>query len=98
MTDEQKKAYELLGKRRLSMDIRTKYNKTASKNNPTRPYKEILEYLAENYDLLPTERDKIDEEELEQILNQDPDNPNCSLGNIQGISFPLERKKNYRRK
>ena len=98
MTDDQKQAYKLLGKRRLSMDIRTKYNKTASKNNPTRPYKEILEYLAENYDLLPTKRDEIDKEELERILNQDPDSTDHFLGNIQGLYFPLERRKNYRRK
>ena len=69
MTDDQKWAYRFLGKRRLSMDIRTKYMKTISKDNPIRPYRKILEYLAKNYDLLPTKRDKPDKEELERILN-----------------------------
>lgn len=73
MTDNQKEEYKLLGKRRLSMDIRTKYMKTISKDNPIRPYKEILEYLAENYDLLPTKRDKPGENELGPAFNGDQD-------------------------
>lgn len=87
MTEDQKWAYKLLGKRRLSMNIRMKYNKTISKDNPIRPYKKILEYLAKNYDLLPTKRDKLNKEELERILNQDPNDPDYFLRGIQGLYF-----------
>ena len=65
-----------------------------SKDNPIRPYKEILEYLAQNYDLLPTKPDQLSKEQLEWIMNQDPDSSNHCLGGIQGLYFLPPEKHN----
>ena len=90
MTPPQKDEYKILSKRKLRR-LRDLYKETKSKAK-IQPYKEMLEFLAENYDFLPTKQDKIAEEELERILNQDPDNPDYFLGGIQGLYFPLGEK------
>ena len=91
MTEDQEKEYKFLTKRKL-WRLRDLYEGTTSKTDFTQPYRKMLEFLAKNYDFLPTKPDEIDKEKLERILNQDPNDPDYFLGGIPGLYFPKGEK------
>ena len=93
MMDKQQSEYKDLSKRKIRR-LRDLYEEKISKASSTYKYRRMLEFLAKNYDLLPTKPDRVSKEELERILNQDLNSTDHFLGGIQGLYFPLKRTQN----